>query len=359
MIGEENEKDYKFFKIIILLVQSFVIGLCFIFFIGVSRVDAAGQNRINQNQTWGSWTNNEIGVVNQYQNIYISSTTSSKIQLKDTTAFISNRYYDLEYEIKIQVAKTTDNDVINIGVTNEIYNGTTLVSASSQCNTSITSQVFDAYKRFTIVGKCVAMSGANYYPYISIQLYSSYANRYRTMNVNILKWNYSLNQNATDSNAIINNNNNNTTTIINNNNENTENIINNQNENTEIISGDLNDINDTLTDSSIDNPNNALNGMNNYFGSNGVISDLLLLPVRMFQSIVNTIDGTCSDFSLGTLLGHELTMPCINLSSRLGSALYGVIDVLISGFFILSIRKKFVDIFEHFTSLKTGGNELE
>lgn len=99
--------------------------------------------------------------------------------------------------------------------------------------------------------------------------------------------------------------------------------------------------------------------MNNYFGSNGVISDLLLLPVRMFQSIVNTIDGTCSDFSLGTLLGHELTMPCINLSSRLGSALYGVIDVLISGFFILSIRKKFVDIFEHFTSLKTGGNELE
>lgn len=125
------------------------------------------------------------------------------------------------------------------------------------------------------------------------------------------------------------------------------------------INDSMNDINDTINDSSIDDPSGQLGDMHNYFGNNGVISDLLLLPVRMFQSIVNTIDGTCSPFNLGRLLGHDLIMPCINLSSRLGSSLYSVIDVLISGFFILTIRKKFVDIFEHFTSLKTGGNELE
>lgn len=137
------------------------------------------------------------------------------------------------------------------------------------------------------------------------------------------------------------------------------------NQNQEIIiqqeatNQNLTDINDSITDSSVDNPSSALSNMESLVPTNGVVSGILLLPVQLFQAVLNSIDGTCSDFSLGTLYNHNLTMPCINIQNKIGSTLYGVIDILISGLFVLAIRKKFVDIFEHFTSLKTGGNELE
>lgn len=117
--------------------------------------------------------------------------------------------------------------------------------------------------------------------------------------------------------------------------------------------------NNLINDDSVDNPNSAIGNMSQNNTSNSVISDLLLLPVRLYQNILNSINGTCTTFNLGTLFNHNLTMPCINLSNYLGSALYNIIDVLISGIFVLSIRKSFVNIFENFTSLKTGGNELE
>lgn len=120
-----------------------------------------------------------------------------------------------------------------------------------------------------------------------------------------------------------------------------------------------NDINDSINDSSTDDPTNDLTDMDNQVASNSVISDLLLLPVNMFQKIVNSINGTCSNFSLGDLLGTTLVLPCIDIPSLIGNNLWGIIDVILSGIFILSIRKKFVDIFENITSLKDRGNELE
>lgn len=125
-----------------------------------------------------------------------------------------------------------------------------------------------------------------------------------------------------------------------------------------IMSG-ISNIFSNLFNSSVDNPQNALNQFNNKFADNNVISNLLLLPVRIYQNVLNNINGTCNTFNLGALWNHNLTMTCIRVDSLLGSALYGVIDVIISGFFVYHIRKKFVDIFEHLTSLKTGGNELE
>ena len=79
----------------------------------------------------------------------------------------------------------------------------------------------------------------------------------------------------------------------------------------------------------------------------------------MFQRIINSINGTCSTFNLGSLYGSNLTLPCIDIPSVIGSSLWGVIDVLFSGIFVLSIRKKFVDIFQNITSLQDRGNELE
>lgn len=98
-------------------------------------------------------------------------------------------------------------------------------------------------------------------------------------------------------------------------------------------------IESALTDSSVNDPTSSLNGLNANIGTNSVISDLLLLPVSLYQSILNSINGTCTPFTLGTLYNHTLRMPCINVQGVIGNVIYGVIDILISGFFILSIRR--------------------
>lgn len=145
---------------------------------------------------------------------------------------------------------------------------------------------------------------------------------------------------------------------------NQENII---EQNNQIISGQndikdsVNKVDDTLNDDSIDasNTTDTLSGLSDTLPTNSVISDLLLLPVRLFQNVLNSINGSCTTFNLGSLFGTDLTLPCLNIESLLGSTLWTVIDILFCGSFILVIRKKFVDIFEGLSNLKNGGNSVE
>lgn len=118
-------------------------------------------------------------------------------------------------------------------------------------------------------------------------------------------------------------------------------------------------INNTISDSATDDPTSDIGNMSNKNASNGSITQLITLPITMYQSILNATSGSCSSFNLGNLLGTNITLPCINLQNVLGSTLFGIIDILISGLFILSFRKKMVDIFNHMTSLNDRGNELE
>lgn len=120
-----------------------------------------------------------------------------------------------------------------------------------------------------------------------------------------------------------------------------------------------NNINNSINDSSVDDPTNSINNMSNKVASNGTITQLLTLPIQLYQNILNSVNGSCSSFNLGNLLGTSLLLPCINLQQLLGSTLYGIIDILCSGLFILAFRKKMVDIFNHMTSLNDRGNELE
>lgn len=136
-------------------------------------------------------------------------------------------------------------------------------------------------------------------------------------------------------------------------------IIDSQNQNTQDIINSQENINNSINDSTTDAPNNDVNSMNSKVASNNSITQLLTLPITLFQNILNNINGSCSSYNLGSLFGTSLTLPCINLESILGSTLWGVIDVLISGLFILSFRKKMVDIFNHMSSLNDRGNELE
>ena len=141
-------------------------------------------------------------------------------------------------------------------------------------------------------------------------------------------------------------------------------IKNNQNdykEELQNVNSSIQETNDTLTDDTIDDTNTSstLEDLSENLPTNSVISDLLLLPVRLFQNILNSINGSCSTFNLGSLYGSNLTLPCINIETLIGSTLWSVIDILFCGVFILVIRKKFVDIFENLTELRNGGNAVE
>lgn len=154
---------------------------------------------------------------------------------------------------------------------------------------------------------------------------------------------------------IINNNNSNTQTIINNNNYNSEKEREAINDNTEAI----NNVNNSINNSSVDNPSQSINDLQNALPTNGVISDLLLLPVTLFRVMLNGIGGTCSTISLGQLYGTELILPCIDLENIVGFWLWNIIDYLSCFAFILGIRKTFVKIFNNFTNLRDGGNAVE
>lgn len=125
------------------------------------------------------------------------------------------------------------------------------------------------------------------------------------------------------------------------------------------VQDSINDVNDTLNDSSVDSSDNTINNLKNQIPTNSVISDLLLLPVRFLQNFVNALGSSCSRFSLGSLYGTELFMPCINIENYLGSGIWTTIDLIISGLFVYSLRKKFIEIYENLTNLKNGGNEVD
>lgn len=116
----------------------------------------------------------------------------------------------------------------------------------------------------------------------------------------------------------------------------------------------ITDINNTLKDSSIDSPNSTTSSWGNMNASNGTITNLLTLPIQLLQAYVNGMNSTCSSFNLGNLFGTDIILPCINVGSLIGSTLWGIIDVLFSGFMIFGIAKKLIKIFNDFTNMKSN-----
>lgn len=154
-------------------------------------------------------------------------------------------------------------------------------------------------------------------------------------------------------------------TIINQNNQTNQKLddikesTNQTNEKIDETNDKLDDLNDNITSDDVPNSSDTLEDLQDEIATNNVISDLLLLPVTLYQKIINSLNGSCSSFNLGTLYNHNLILPCINLENYLGSSIFTTIDLIISGLFVLVIRKKFVDIFNNMTNLKNGGNEVE
>lgn len=113
-------------------------------------------------------------------------------------------------------------------------------------------------------------------------------------------------------------------------------------------------VNDTISSSDVDDPSSSINSMNDKLAENGVITQLIGLPVTLFTKVLNSVNGTCTSYNLGSLFGTDIIFPCINISNYLGATLWSVIDVLISGLFVYSISKKFIKVFEHMSSMNEG-----
>ena len=120
------------------------------------------------------------------------------------------------------------------------------------------------------------------------------------------------------------------------------------------ISGGLNDINSSINNDNVDDPSSSINSFKDKIANNGVITQLIGLPVTLFTKVLNNVNGTCSNYNLGSLFGTDLILPCVNIQNYLGSSLWSIIDVLISGLFVYSISRKFIKVFESMSSMNEG-----
>lgn len=118
----------------------------------------------------------------------------------------------------------------------------------------------------------------------------------------------------------------------------------------------INNVNDSINNDNIDDSgiSSAFDNFNNFLDDNSTITQLITLPVTLYTAILNNLNGTCQPFNLGSLYGSDLILPCINISQYLGSALWSMIDIIISGFAIYAISKKMIKVFNNFSSLKEG-----
>lgn len=116
----------------------------------------------------------------------------------------------------------------------------------------------------------------------------------------------------------------------------------------------LNDINNSINNGDVDDPSSSINSFKDKIATNGVITQLIGLPVTLFTKVLNSVNGTCSTYNLGSLFGTDLILPCVNIQNYLGSSLWSIIDVLISGLFVYSISRKFIKVFESMSSMNEG-----
>lgn len=116
----------------------------------------------------------------------------------------------------------------------------------------------------------------------------------------------------------------------------------------------INDVNSSINNDNVDDPSNSINSFKDKIATNGVITQLVGLPITLFTKILNSVNGTCSSYNFGSLFGTDIVFPCIDVSNYLGKSLWNVIDVLISGLFVYSLSRKFIKVFEQMSSMNEG-----
>ena len=123
--------------------------------------------------------------------------------------------------------------------------------------------------------------------------------------------------------------------------------------------------NRAVNDDGIDenDQDSKINTIKNSGYNNASISDIILLPVKVFQTAVNGLSSnSCTSINLGTLYDTELILPCISSSDMqnwLSVSVYGLIDALMSFGVILGIRKLVIKIYRTIVYLRDGGGTID
>lgn len=127
------------------------------------------------------------------------------------------------------------------------------------------------------------------------------------------------------------------------------NKLDNLNQATQQQTEEIKNINDTLKDTST--PDSSEYNFSENNADNGVINQLVTMPITLTQAFLNGFNGSCTPFNLGNLMGTDLIIPCINPGSYLGT-IWNIIDIIISGVFIYIFGKRLVKIFNDVTNMK-------
>lgn len=111
--------------------------------------------------------------------------------------------------------------------------------------------------------------------------------------------------------------------------------------------------NDFLTDTSTLGNSDVENIIGATDTDNANVSDLVNLIPQTLQVIINGFERGCiGGYSLGSLFGTELVLPCINPVDYLGSFLWGMIDAILCLCYLIPFSKWLVNTYNDLTSLK-------
>lgn len=92
--------------------------------------------------------------------------------------------------------------------------------------------------------------------------------------------------------------------------------------------------------------------------SSSPVSDLITMPITLLEKLNNGFSGSCGSYNLGSLYGHNIILPCIDMVGLLGSELWTLIDMLFSLFLVYNIGLMVISIYESITSLEDGFRSL-
>ena len=127
------------------------------------------------------------------------------------------------------------------------------------------------------------------------------------------------------------------------------------------VSDSVNDLNDSINDDTIgtDTDNDISNLQNTDVSSaeDAGIEDLITLPIELFTGFISALNGSCSPYRIGNLLGTDITLPCFNMGSVLGSV-WNIIDIVISSVIFFKFATKLKEIFINLTSLNENKGDL-
>lgn len=116
----------------------------------------------------------------------------------------------------------------------------------------------------------------------------------------------------------------------------------------------VNTIGKLAIDSGNDKITDKFMSISNKLNIGGPISGIIEVPLKVINIIGTGLAGglTCSDYSLGSLWGTNLVIPCVNVKQHLGNSLYNTIDIIIACVMIYNIYKMIMDMYTNFIFMR-------